>query len=79
MILILILERGIILKTNDKIIWDSGFGYSVGTYIQDRPEDDWLIGEHATIKVHSNMLVRKLEVLNYTEKNLNKMQLKYQR
>jgi len=65
------------MKTNDKIIWDSGFGYSIGTYVKDRSKNDWLIGEHVTIKVQNEMIVRKLEVLKYTEANLKKIKRKY--
>ena len=68
------------MKQGDKIIYDSDFGYDVGTFIKkiNAIEHDWLLYDSATIKINGqDGLVSMYDISLYNEKKLKEVQEKY--
>jgi len=66
------------MKTGDKIIWDSGFGYDLGYFVS---EEDCIYNnvrcDMVTGVVHGVNSYRKSEVIPYTEEKHEEMNTKY--
>lgn len=67
------------MKKGDKIIWDSGFGYEIGYFIEDSEKqmyNSYKI-ELVTGIVQEETLRSKDEIILYTTENQIKMKNKY--
>lgn len=67
------------MKKGDRIIWDSGFGYEIGYFIEDseRKMYNSCTIDLLTGVVQGESLRSKDEVLPYTKENQEKMVSKY--
>ena len=67
------------MKKGDKIIWDSGFGYEIGYFIEDAEKqmyNSYKI-ELVTGIVQEETLRSKDEIMLYTKENQSLMKAKY--
>jgi hypothetical protein len=67
------------MKKGDRIIWDSGFGYEIGYFIEDAEKqmyNSYKI-ELITGIVQEETLISKDEIIPYTKENQNRMKVRY--
>lgn len=68
------------MKKGDKIIWDSGFGYDIGYFIEET--EGFMYNTHRieliTGGITGEMLVSKYEVKKYSPEALQVMQNTYE-
>lgn len=67
------------MKAGDRIIWDSGFGYEIGYFIEDGEKQMYnsFKIDLVTGVVQEETLRSKDEIIPYTLENQNQMKVKY--
>ena len=67
------------MKKGDKIIWDSGFGYEIGYFIEDTEKQMYNSYKIDLITgvVQEETLRSKDEIILYTKENQSRMKAKY--
>jgi len=67
------------MKKGDKIIWDSGFGYEIGYFIEDSENKMYnsFKVELITGVVQEETLISKDEIIPYTKESQEQMSNKY--
>ena len=73
-----------IMKKGDKVLYDSGFGYDVGEFVKNVPEDNFFLYPQVTVKlpiVNGSLaegLVDKSCIYPYSEELESELQEKYE-
>lgn len=71
------------MKKGDKIIWDSGFGYDLCIFIEEKAESVFFIDRPIQLKYTTGIckgsegLLPKREIIPYNEENIKLMNEKY--
>jgi hypothetical protein len=67
----------IVFSFNEKVIWDSHFGYEIGYFLSEGHDDETYLIDTRTGVVHDPLCYSKKEIYKYTNELIDKLTAKY--